>query len=276
MQKSFKHYLEESVKEYHYRIKTVVPLDEESMDNLEYALTKYNLIDISDVTKTIMQKHPLDFYDVDNAEVYIVDVVTGLPASAYVLQQELRIALRIPEKYIVVRTDNDPIERQGQHLANKQEMEDEADEKGWERESLLNVDSVYPEHEHEEDGSNYYGDEYNQKLNKYLSQVKSERTSDQYEAPAPLFSWMDMPQDYPWAGPTDDFNDGLDAPKPVPYWDIDPNKDIDFRFYDMYTGMYGNFDQDSHTDKRSYKDPKTGKRHVLKRGTNPVRDEGDN
>ena len=127
--KSFHDYIKENEREYHIRIKTVVPLGDVEMEYIERILSKYIPIDITSPVKTIMQKHPLDFQDIRNAEVWIVDVVTELPASAYVLQQELKLALNIPEKYLVVRSANDPLEVETQRMVSNDEIDMEAMEK---------------------------------------------------------------------------------------------------------------------------------------------------
>jgi len=70
-------YLAEVEKSYHYRIKTIVPLDDDKMGRIEHAILKYNPLSLSQPKKTIIQKNPLDFPSIVASEVYIVDVELG-------------------------------------------------------------------------------------------------------------------------------------------------------------------------------------------------------
>src|SRR5690606_35995772 len=128
--KSFKEYLQDNAREYHYRIKTVKPLCDEDLDYIERVCRKYVLTDITKPVMTIIQKHPLDFQDIENAEVWIVDISTQLPVSDYVLQQELKLALKVPEKYIVVRAENNPLEVYTQQMNARDDINMLAQEKG--------------------------------------------------------------------------------------------------------------------------------------------------
>ena len=92
---NFKTYLDQVEKVYSYRIKTVAPLDDLALDRIERLIQKYDPIEMSAVKKTIHQRQPLDFIGIQNAEVYIVDIVLGLPVSSYILQQELKYVLNL-------------------------------------------------------------------------------------------------------------------------------------------------------------------------------------
>ena len=199
-----RHYLTDTT--YHYRVKTVVELDDAAMDRIEKACAKYVPKDISAVMKTVFQRHPLDFPGIDNGEVYIVDLTFEYPASSYVLQQELRYALNIPEKFIIVRGDNDPSEIETQRLNAVADLEEEADAKGLERDALLNHPD-YPEAE-KIDAEDYYGDAYNSRLTDYLHRIKEERKLEVVAANAPKpFEWLEQEpkQD------TSDFNAHIDG-----------------------------------------------------------------
>lgn len=173
--KSFSDYIEQSEREYSVRIKTLVPLDDQAVEYIERILNKYVLKDMTKPVKTIMQKHPMDFSDVNNAEVYIVDVVTALPISAYVLQQELKLALNIPEKYIVVRNANDPREVENQNQAARDEIDMTAMDKKLSPASRLSTCQEYDDDELGTLEEPVYGDEYNSKFLEYLAQIKADR-----------------------------------------------------------------------------------------------------
>jgi hypothetical protein len=130
-------YLAESERTYHYRIKTVFELDDAAMDQIERVLAKYVPVDIKAVKKTIIQKNPLDFPNVDAAEVYILDIALQLPASGYVLAQEIKLALAIPDKFVVVRSSNDPTSLETDRLNAEKDIHDQAEKKGLLHASLL-------------------------------------------------------------------------------------------------------------------------------------------
>lgn len=158
----FKEYLNESIKEYNYRIKSILPLDDEAMDQIESILRKYDLQDITRPRKTPLQEHPLEFYNERNKEVYIIDTALGMPISAYVLHSELKDVLNTYEGAIVVRSENDPVELQSEEL-NKDE----------EYQVKLSTESEYNTDE-QIDEEPSFGDEYNEK---FLSRIARARQS---------------------------------------------------------------------------------------------------
>lgn len=259
--KTFLHYLAEAEasREYHLRIKTVFPLDEH-MDAIETLLKKYRLIDANGPHKTIIQANPLDFADIDNAHVYILDIVTGMPVSAYVLQQELITALKQPEKFLIVRGDNDPMEVEAERLRSQAEIEEKAEEEGLDRLALLNTNPEYFDHEKGEDGKKFYGDEYNSTFLKYLSQVAATRRDAEVKPASPLFSFLkdEKPE-------AEDFNAGIDGVKPEPWW-LNDGKAAP----DPLVSPEGNYDDDARTYGASFTNQK-GKQVDLTATTRSVR-----
>lgn len=249
-------YIDAVERTYHYRIKTVVPLGDEEMGRVERALIKYMPVDVpAKPKKTILQKTPLDFPSLENVEVYILDVELGLPASSYVLQNELFQALKIPEKFIVVRGENDPIENETERLNAERDMKDEAEKSGLKPGALL-LDPTNSEAE-EIDGSKLYGNEYNSRFLSYLNKVESTRADKQkIDAPNPLFTWLDMPKESGEpAQDTSDFNAGI-ADKAAEAGEIE-------------TAPYGNLDGEKKEHRRLYS--KDGKAKVLSRKSDSVR-----
>lgn len=251
MTKTYLDHLVESDREYHYRIKSVEAIDDEKMVKIENILAKYELRDITAPEKTIIQDHPLDFHDIQNAEVWIVDAVTGVPVSGYILQQELRANLKIPEKFIVVRTDNDPLELETARINADKKMRQDATEKGLTRHSLLDTDEVYPEDKDSLPAEDLYGDEHNSEFLKTLSQVAADRTPNVVEPKSGLFDWLDSSiGESPDTGPTDDFNDDYDTVKPIPWWET--SKKSKKNEADKKVSPEGNYDEDSKTHRRQY------------------------
>lgn len=173
--RAFRDYVQEQEKVYNLRIKTVTPIDDGEMEWIERVLQKYVLLDITAPVKTIMQKHPLDFQDIQNAEVWIIDVQCGLPVSAYVLKRELQLALNVSENFIVVRSDNDPLEIETQRLNAKDEIDDEAHAKGLKKAARLSTDSEYDIDEQGVLEEPIYGNDYNSKFLETLAKVAAER-----------------------------------------------------------------------------------------------------
>jgi hypothetical protein len=255
---SIKTYIAEAERRYHFRVKTVVPLTDKEMDRIELAVAKYQPIEVGRPKKTMLQKHPLDFRDIENSEVYIVDMVLALPASPYVLQQDIRQNLNIPEKYVVVRGDNEPIEIEGERLAALAEIEAEAKKRGLKPAPVLG-DPDYKEVESEV-GTIYYGDGYNSAFLAYLTKVRSERMETRVDPPNPLFKWLDLPKDggEPKQDPTN-FNAHLKKVEKAAAEAKVPSESVQ-----------GNIDTDQQTVERAFVDAK-GNRVVIRRKVKGVR-----
>ncbi len=202
----YKQYLKESTKEYHYRIKTLVPLEEEQMNAIETVLRKYDLKDSSKARRTPLQEHPLEFYNQKNKEVYIVDTVLGVPASTYVLQQELKEVLKVTEDAVVVRADNEPIEVYTQQLLD-----------AGEKDTRLSTNSEYNADEQITEEPDF-GDSYNEK---FLSRIARARIKIDSEVKAENAA----------------FNKDMDGVKP--FYGTPSKKDAD------KVAPLGNFDDDS-------------------------------
>lgn len=275
MKKTFIEHLLESDREYKYRIKTVIEFDDEAMERLERLVQKYELRDMFAPKKTIIQDHPLDFPDVNHSSVMIIDIITGVPVSAYILQQEIRENLQIPEKYIIVRSENDPLEVETARMLAIKDMKDEAEKKGLERDALLSTSNVYPEDVDSVPGEEVFGDVYNKRFLDTLAQISATRSPEYIENRGEgLFSWMNNEiDDVPEIMTDDSFNDGKEydyAPKPTPWWKA---SSIDHRRGDeLSIANPGNFDDDVKIHHQKYK--KIGGEEVnLTRTTEGLRDE---
>jgi len=252
--KSFRDYMSENHREYHVRIKTVSPLDDEAMEYIERVLHKYSPIDITAPVKTIMQKHPLDFTDIRNAEVWIVDVVTDLPISAYVLQQELKLALALPEKYVVVRAANDPLEVETQRMVSNDEIDMEAMEQGLSPASRLSTHESYDDDELGELDYPVYGDEYNKSFLEVLSQVSAERIEHDATPTSEELDSAETVGEAPDTVPENNFNDGYDEPQPISsrYADNLKNLRKEAKAGDPRLSTKGNYDDDEIKQTKKY------------------------
>lgn len=249
-------YINESERTYHYRIKTVSELSDDAMDRLERVLMKHCPVDISRPRKTMLQKHPVDFTTVDAAEVYIVDVELGVPASLYTLTKELCKAMQINGDHLVVRGYNDPHEIENQYQSSKTEMDEEAEGKGLEQTSLL----LDPNYENGEDPQELAGDGYTKKFLSYLRKVQEEKpTQKKVDAPHPLSVWKDQPK----GEPTDEgeYNANIDGAPTIGKAGDGP---------EVETSNQGNLTDRKRTYKRQY--GKAGTTKMLNRATDTQKD----
>lgn len=249
----------ESKKRYHLRIKTVVKLDDELIGKIENAIAKYQPVEVERAVKTILQKNPLDFRNVENAEVWIMDVVFALPASPVDVREEIRKALDAPETYVVVRSRNEPMNIETLRLNAVAEIEAEAKERGLVRAPMLSTDVEYHEY-NEIDPVTLAGNEYNSAFLAHLAQVQKEREDMRIKLPkeATLFNWIKMPdrKDQEPVQDGSDFNKDIKGAPPVA-----PKKTkIKFKG----ASIMGDVNDEEKVVKQTYMDAK-GKRVVLSR-----------
>lgn len=247
-----KQYITESQKEYHLRLKTIVPLDDEAMDRIEMMVAKYQPISIARPKKTMMQRQPLDFPNVEFAEVYMLDMTFAQPIAPHILRADLRKTLDAPENYVFVRNRSEPGEIQTQILNAVSDIKAEAESKGLLAVALLddpdyNEALTYPE---------MYGTDYNESLLGYLGQVEQDRKDAIAKIPASFFTWLDLPDRKDQQPVQDDANYNADI-KDAPYNGKAKKLEVDF-------SIFGNFNPESGEIRRTYKD-KNGKKVVLTR-----------
>jgi len=243
--KSFKTYLEETQKQFDFRIKMVVPPTDEHMEEIERLLRRYNLIQIGTPQKIDPKQDAMEFRDIENADVWYIDVVIGIPFSAYILQQELRAAMNIPEKFLVVRSDNEPIEVESQKLQILSLLDKMAEEKGLRNKgSLLSTDPNYYPAE-QPVVKDTYGDKYNKKFLSYLADVAASRKPQQFDTSSEHISVKDLRAVSAQEPAQDvaDFNSEFDTPKPVSRAKGRVTAPVPAELL----GTNGNFDDDSKT-----------------------------
>jgi hypothetical protein len=240
--KSFKQLLQENQKTYTYRLKTVVPLSDVILDNLEKFLSRYDLQYMSTVRTETNVAHVLEFRDLDATHMNVVDFHVGVPMSAYILQQELRAILSVPEKFLVVRADNEPVEVEGNRNQMLRDLDQIAREKGFgHKASLLSTNREYLDAE-QPDVRDLYGDEYNMKFLNMLAQVSATRKSEHYRADSDLNpEQMPASKDQQPVQDVADFNDAVPGVKPV----RTHNKNMPPPVDDHMLAPDGNLDDDS-------------------------------
>ena len=166
--KTLKEYLAESVKEYNYKVKILGEVEDGMMDTIENELKRYDLKTMSSPTKTIFQKQPLDFDEGVSGEVSIASFTTGLPLSKDTVRDRIAHNLGITERYIKIRSENDPLEYD--LVDNNVDTEIVVGESNPE-DAALNND--YPADEHK--AEDYHGNEFNTKFMEELMKLVKDR-----------------------------------------------------------------------------------------------------
>lgn len=254
--KSFLQYLEESVKENFYAIKFSQKPTDEQVKKLEKHLIEHGLTGISDLADVVFDK--VDFWENPKRDIWQINFTTSKPISPYMLVQELKVALNIPEDGIIVRASNEPYELEADDCEFECEADLEAKEKDLVAASRLSTDRFYNDEE-QPMLTDVFGNNYNKRLLDYLRNVADNRKTVHYEAPAPLFSWLEMNKVMDKeAVDSEDFNAEFDTPKPVGHGkgaEEPPVKPV-------YLGHEGNFD-DASVRKIKLLKTKEGKREAV-------------
>lgn len=205
MQKSFYQYFAESMKEYSFRLKTVLELKDEDIERIRKILEKYDLVKFDKPKTTIMQHKPLDFQGVNYANVTMIDFVIRFPVNAIAIQHELCNALGTLDRFLVIRGENEPRELEERENEENAEKEDDG-----EKVALMD-DPDYTECPEVPEVA--YGDEYNKKLLDYLASVAAKREPKvKIDTPPTkaLFDYFEKDTNV-----AEDFNKDFDTPKPV-------------------------------------------------------------
>lgn len=214
--KTFKQRLLEAHREFHYRLKTVVDLTDERMEDVERLLNRYHLVRMGSIQKLDGDLDTLEFADVENADISYLDFVIGVPVSAYILQQEMRSILNVPEKFVVVRADNEAVEVDSARIQLLQTLDKVAAEAGHAQAgSLLSTDREYLDVE-QPLVQDAFGDTYNKRFLNLLSKVASHRPSETYLAHSDFITPEQLKaheKSMPLV--SDEFNKAYSTPKPV-------------------------------------------------------------
>jgi len=165
--KSFKEYLTESKKVYSFKVKVAGDLPENFLENLKSSLSGHDVVNLEEVTKTPVQKLPLDFPEVQNAEVTVFEVITEYPITAPELERMVT-DLGITSSRFKIRGSGEPTE------IRQIEMEVEEEEK---QETALLNDSEYSETS-EIDHKDYFGEENKSSFLQDLLKVQQERIKE--------------------------------------------------------------------------------------------------
>jgi hypothetical protein len=254
-----KKYIADSAKTYAMRLKTVVPIDDEAMTRIERVVMKYDPISISVPKKTILQKSPLDFdREVENAEVWIVDFVFNMPAEPMVIREDIRKALDAPERYVIVKTKNDPTEIETLRLNAIEEINAEAKKRKLTPEALLSNEPEYVEgNGNLEDGSHLFGNDYNNAFLYHLNKIRDARRDAKIKSENTLFNFLNMPK----REDQEPVQDAVDFNKDIPGIKVKPTeKDLKILIPD--TSVMGNKNDETRVISKVFRD-ENGNRVVI-------------
>lgn len=147
--KSLKQYLAESEKTYNFRLRTVANMSDEQLKKLETHLARYNVESVSSPKTSIIQRSPAGFGDIGPSAVSTMEIVTHLPCTPNVMQEEVAAATGVHIGAIRVYNE-------GEYVEEEENLEEETtDEEG---KSVL-ADAEYSDSE-KVDHSENFGNEF--------------------------------------------------------------------------------------------------------------------
>ena len=158
--KTFAEYLTESKKLYQFKIGIAGELPEDIEDNLETALKKFSVFNMTSGKRTPIAERPLDFPQLQNMEVTYYEADLQYPTTVQILQEYLGQMCRVPQSHIIVRNLNEPQER----------YQEESVDSDVPYESLLNTEDMGGESAQESVGESRV-----MELLKELEKARSER-----------------------------------------------------------------------------------------------------
>jgi len=162
--KTFKEYLSESKKVYSFKVKVAGELPENFESQLKERLERCKVVTFEKMATTPVQKVPLDFPNISNAEVTIYDVILEYPITSPEIVREIK-DIGLDEDVFRVRGSGEPSEIDQVTLDNELTNT-----------SLLS-DPNYSEAEkikHKE----YFGDDFNKSFLKDLEKSAKERKKE--------------------------------------------------------------------------------------------------
>lgn len=107
--KTFKEYLSESKKVYSFKVKVAGAIPEGFQDKLKTELDRCKLITLEKIASTPIQKFPLDFPNMSNAEVTVFEVICEYPINAQEIANSVK-SIGLAEETFRVRGSSEPSE----------------------------------------------------------------------------------------------------------------------------------------------------------------------
>ena len=117
--KNFTQFLTEAQKTYKFMIRVAGDLPEAFADHMEQHLGRFDLVNLSSGKRSPISEKPLDFPQLSNLEVTQYEAELSYPTTSHHLEKYLVDNCTVPHSHIVVRGENDPVERQQMETEDK-------------------------------------------------------------------------------------------------------------------------------------------------------------
>lgn len=173
--KNFTQYLMESEKEYKFRIKLAVEPTSDMMSLLEKSMVKFGLKSLTEPKRTILQAKPMDFQNLSNTELWIMDGVCSYPITDQILEQFVSTTLRIPMNEVRVISPEHPGEADQDFMAANWAEISKAKTAEEKMAASKLMDGEYKDSP-KVNTKDYYGDDYNKKLVEKVKETIKDRS----------------------------------------------------------------------------------------------------
>lgn len=177
--KNFTQYLMESEKEFKFRIKMAVEPTADMMKLLEKSMIKFGLKSLTEPKKTILQSRPMDFQNLENTELWIMDGVCSYPVTPQILEQFISTNLRIPMNEVRVIGPDHPGETDQEAMSAGREEMNKAKTPEEKMAASKLMDGEYKDSP-KINTKDFYGDEYNKKLVEKVKETIKDRSMVKY------------------------------------------------------------------------------------------------
>ncbi len=164
--KTFKDYLTESQKVYHFKIKVAGEIPEGFEDQLKSRLERCKVVSFEKIATTPVQKVPLDFPNINNAEVTVYEAIMEYPITSPEISRDIR-EIGLEDDLFRVRGSSEPTEVDQIVLTSEEEPSGEA----------MLQDPNYHETENVKH-KDYFGADYNKSFLKDLEKTAKERRKE--------------------------------------------------------------------------------------------------
>ncbi len=156
--KSFRQYLAENKKVYSFKIKVAGDLPENFINEFKGRMERCGIVKLGEQSRTPVQALPIDFPELKNMEVHIIEFITEYPITAPEITKELT-EMGITEEHFRVRGAGEPTEMDQAIL-----------------DQLVGIGQVEnPVKEVAVDHKDYFGDNFNHSFLKELAKTAKEK-----------------------------------------------------------------------------------------------------
>lgn len=165
--KSFKDYVKTSDRKYHFTAKIACEdLSSDDEKKINESLCQNDMISSEKMFKTPLQENPLDFPNIKNVSVHIIEFDMKYPSSTDVLERLISEATGLQRNCIIVYAENDPRRTYTQEYLDRRKEE-------FKKKYKPKIGSMYEDEKPEK--VELYGEKYNEKLLAHMAREKKKR-----------------------------------------------------------------------------------------------------